>query len=268
MENIKQIVKILKRLKFPAKPTKKQLLLYKEAVYKTCVLQKQPEVLILGATPELRDLCIKHNCKVTAVSPGKIALEAMTYMMEHKDHPNNKAIESNWTNIPLPNNSCDLALTDMALTCNPIKKHDPILKEVQRILKPSGFFFIRSYDMLEHESKLDPDELLKQWRTREIVTEDFIYLSPRISLDENNNISQAKNLEIFKQFCQEKKLTKKEIAILIPYKSKGTMSCPYRKDLIKTFSKYFKNITVKCAKDPKIKTIEQDALFFMQVKKF
>jgi len=267
MEQIKQIAKVLESLSFPARPTKKQLLLYKEVVYKTRSLHKKPHVLILGATPELRDLCIAQKCKVTAISPGNTALAVMTYLMKYKDHPNNKAIEGNWTNMPLPDNSCELALTDIALTGNPCQKYEPILKEVHRILKPGGFFFLRTFDMLEHETKPDPDKLILQWRAGQITTGDFFYLSARLALDKDHNIEQIKNLKLFVQYCQEGKFTEQEIKQIRPYISDGTMSCPYRKDLIKTFSKFFDNISIKCARDRKNKTVEQNALFFMTVKK-
>ena len=263
MEQIKEIAKMLEQLEFPARPTKNQLLLYEQVICKTCKLHKNPEVLVLGATPELRDLCIKHRCKVMAVSPGRQALEAMTYLMKYKHHPYNTAIESNWLNMPLADTSYDLALTDIALTGNPRKNHEPILQEVHRLLKPSGFFFLRSYDMLEHETKPKPLELLAKWRSGELCPNDFIYLSPRISLEKNHDISQAKNLALLKEYIQNNILTEEEIRHLRPYASKGTLSCPYREDLIKAFSKFFENVTVQCAKDPKFKTVEQDALFFM-----
>jgi len=263
MEQIKKIIKMLEQIEFPARPTKNQLQLYENAISKTCTLHKTPKVVVLGATPELRDLSIKHGCKVTAVSPGQTALAAMTHLMQYKNHPYNNAIVSSWLNMPLPDNAYNLALSDMALTGNPRENHKPILQEVHRILKPGGFFFIRSFDMLEHEKKPDAFEPLRQWRTGEITANDFIYLSARTSLEENGNINQARNLMLFKEYAQTGILTAEEIRYLKPYASKGTMSCPYRKDLIKTFSKFFENITVQCAKDPKIKTVEQDALFFM-----
>jgi len=263
MEQIKEIAKMLEQIGFPARPTKNQLLLYKETIYKTCKAQKNPEVLVLGATPELRDISIKHGCKVTAISPGQTALAAMTYLMKYKNHPCNNTIESNWLNMPLANNTYNLVLTDIALTCNPCENHEPILQEVHRVLKPGGVFFLRSFDMLDHEKKPDAFDLIDQWRTGKICANDFIYISSRASLEKNNNINQARNLKLFKEYAQEGILTEKEIRYLKPYASKGTMSCPYRKDLIKTFSKFFENVSVQFAKDPKIKTVEQDALFFM-----
>ncbi|MFC1842265.1 class I SAM-dependent methyltransferase [Candidatus Dependentiae bacterium] len=267
MENIKKIAKMLDKLGFPAKPTKKQLLLYKEAIYKTCYTKKNPEILVLGANPEIRDLCIKYNCSVTAVSPGSMALRAMSYLMKYKDSPKNKSIESNWLNMPLPNNSYDLVLTDIALTANPCGKHEQILKEVNRVLKPGGFFFLRTFDMLDHEKKPEPPEFLEELRNGEITKGDFLYLSARIPLDKHNNIDQTKNLKLFESYCKEGKLTSQEIKIIKPYASDGVMSCPYRKDMIKRFEKFFDNISIKFATDPKIKTVQQNALFFMRVKK-
>jgi len=266
MEQIKEIIKMLKQIGFPARPTTNQLHLYEKVMCKTHALHKNPNVLVLGATPELRDLCIKHGCKVTAISPGQIALEAMTQLMKYKNHPHNHAIISSWLNMPLPNCTYDLALTDMALTSNPCENHEPILQEVHRLLKPGGFFFLRSFDMLEHETKPDDLALLKQWRTGEITANDFIYLSVRASLEKNNNINQARNMRLFKEYIQAGIFTHEEIRALKLYASKGTMSCPYRKDLIATFSKFFENVSVQCAKDPKIKSVEQDALFFMTKK--
>jgi len=264
MEKLKEIAKVLEQIGFPARPTKNQLLLYKEVICKTVALHKSPNVLVLGATPELRDLCIEHNCKTTAISPGKMALQTMTYMMKYKNHPDNISIENNWSNMLISDKIHDLVLTDMALTGNPCEKHEPIIKEVHRVLKPGGFFFLRSFDMLEHDTKPELEDLLTKWRKKEITAGDFLYLSVKVSLDENHNISQAKNFELFKKYYFEGKFTTEEVKHIKPYASEGTMSCPHRKDMIKLFSTFFEDVSIRFAKDPVIKSVEQDALYFMR----
>ena len=58
--------------------------------------KKKIKTLVLGATPELRDLAISMGSETIAVDISPRLLLALTNVMKHKDDPKNKFIVGDW----------------------------------------------------------------------------------------------------------------------------------------------------------------------------
>lgn len=48
-------------------PRQNDLKIYEKFLKQAIKNKKDPKALILGATPELRDLCLKHKCETMAI---------------------------------------------------------------------------------------------------------------------------------------------------------------------------------------------------------
>ena len=109
----------------------------KEVAKKT----KKPKALILGSTPELRDLVLKYNFESFACDINPDMLEAMDKLMKYKNHSKNKKIIANWLKINFPKRIFDLILGHQALeqilSQKDLKK---LLNKLKNLLKPTGFF--------------------------------------------------------------------------------------------------------------------------------
>jgi SAM-dependent methyltransferase len=128
----------------PAKPCKGQLKIYDKILKDMARKVERPRSLILGSTPEFRDLCIKNNFKTTACDINPHMIKAMNQLMRYKNNPKNIALNIDWLKMKFPKNSYDLVMGDLSLgqILNE-KKLEHLLKKIAFILKPEGIFLTR-----------------------------------------------------------------------------------------------------------------------------
>jgi hypothetical protein len=98
-------------------------------------------ILILGATPELRILALKHDCRVTAVDTNMIIINAMYEFMDYTQVDESKEIivKSNWLNMPLKRHSYDLILGDGSFNELTIDNYENLMVKLKQLLKPHGY---------------------------------------------------------------------------------------------------------------------------------
>jgi len=269
IDNLKTIVANFKKLEYPSRVTRGQLVLYEQVLSNLSFLNKEPTVVVLGADPEILDLCLENGCKVISIIRNPIIAQITNFMMKYQGHRNHKSVivKDNWLKLPLPKNSCDLVLTEFALSLHPYKDYEILLKEIQRVLKPDGLCFTRKFDLPTGYKKPEIKQVLALWRKGEITHNDFIVLCCKRMSDENYNADCGKLWDIFENMYANGKFTDEEFKLIKPYTTDMVVSCPYRKDLIKTFSKFFEDISIQFATDPKMKTVKEHPLYLMRVKK-
>ncbi|OGY46913.1 MAG: hypothetical protein A3J62_03055 [Candidatus Buchananbacteria bacterium RIFCSPHIGHO2_02_FULL_38_8] len=114
-----------------------------------------PRVLILGATPELRDLAIDLGAQTFAVDISEDMLTSMTEVMRYKDSPKNIYDKVDWLELDKffePENF-DAILADASLNNVPPAKNEQVLRNCFFLLKPGGFFITRNYVYLPNKAK-------------------------------------------------------------------------------------------------------------------
>lgn len=121
--------------------------------------KKKARVLILGATPELRDLCAALKADVTLVDVSFSMMEAMTSIMK-KSNPTETWVRANWLEAPLAENYFDYALGDLVILNLPIRMQEAFVKKIASWLRPRGFFITRHFIV---KKKLPPAEVVKKY---------------------------------------------------------------------------------------------------------
>lgn len=154
----------------PSRPCRGDLEIYTELLKQYS--KPNQSVLILGATPELRDLCFKYRLKVTIVDINKTMIQAMTTL--RKTSSPEKVIISRWQKIPLKN-KYNFILGDASLNMLDKKDLSPTLKRVAQLLNDQGYFIQRvvTFNPLK---KIKAQKAIKLWRTRKITINDFRHL--------------------------------------------------------------------------------------------
>ena len=66
--------------------------------------------LVLGATPELRDICIEHGFNTFAVDMNKHSFERWSPLMKHKGQ--DTEIIDDWLSMDFPENNFSLVVAD------------------------------------------------------------------------------------------------------------------------------------------------------------
>lgn len=131
----------------PGKPTKQERKIYRKFI-RECFRKgrlKRAKILLLGATPSLRDELAKFNAEVTLIDLSKNIIRAMNRLINHKKKE--IIVEGNWIRTPLPAGYFDIVIGDIVLANIDAKNRDRFLKEVKRVLKPRGYWIHRLFYM-------------------------------------------------------------------------------------------------------------------------
>jgi len=127
-------------------PREKELGVYEKLLKASIKGKKSPIALILGATPELRDLAIKNGCQTIAVDVSWKTLVSLTAVMENADDPNNRSCCYDWleTDQIFKEKLADVVLADASLNNLKAKDHALMFRILHQVLKDKGSFITRN----------------------------------------------------------------------------------------------------------------------------
>lgn len=128
----------------PSRPSSEDTKHYKRFVDKALSKKPKIKVLLLGATPEIRDMLSSYGQRVSVVIVD-INIEmimAMSSLMRNPN-PNEVIIRSNWINTPLMHNFFDLTFGDAVLHNVPGNLQDDFLQHQNHLLNKNGIFVSR-----------------------------------------------------------------------------------------------------------------------------
>ncbi len=146
-------------------PVKEELEVYEE-FFKTAIKNKRKtRTLVLGGTPELRDLALKYGSETIAVDISPKLLLSLTNIMEYKDSDNNKFMIGDWLEMDkfLPKNSFDVILGDASITNVPFEKWDQLFDILARLLKKKGYIITRQLTYNPSKKLKQYDEIIKDF---------------------------------------------------------------------------------------------------------
>lgn len=102
------------------------------------------QVLILGATPELRDLVSGYGKKYVLADISPAMILRMTSFLKRADPANEIWIKADWCELPLPKNYFDLVMGDMPWTVIAIQEQEKLRDKIASVLKTGGLFITRA----------------------------------------------------------------------------------------------------------------------------
>jgi len=143
-ETWRNFIKGWSKFDTPGRPTKKEVTIYKKFGF-VKLKKKGARALVLGSTPEIRDMLARQNnlqVYVIDVNIGNIL--AMSELMKNKGAKDKEIwMEANWLNNPLPENYFDLIYGDFVI-CNILfEKQNKFLANIKGWLKKDGLFITR-----------------------------------------------------------------------------------------------------------------------------
>lgn len=121
--------------------------------------------LVLGATPELRDIVLSYGHTLTTIDRNPKALEEKGQQMHYRNHPNETVIVGDWLEMKFPPNSFDVILGDGVLTALPKKQQSQLLNILHDILKPTGYLLMREGAVLHTRPRYHPSVHIHEYRT-------------------------------------------------------------------------------------------------------
>ncbi len=121
-----------KRYKPPSRPAKSEVKIY-DSVF---AAKKGCSVLILGSTPELRELAAKYEMKVTIVDWSEDICKALKLLMKHKN-AREAFSKQDWLQMKF-DEKFDMVVGDCATTVVPYAELENVLRNISNCLKPDG----------------------------------------------------------------------------------------------------------------------------------
>ncbi len=165
-----EFAKTWKKTYPPARPSQKNIADYEKFLREVVKSNKKGvKILLLGATPELRDLFAEcENIQVTLVDVNMDMILAMTELMKKKTE-NEIWIKSDWLTVPLSNNYYDLVFGDYVTGNLPRKKLASLFGKIRTVLKPGGYFITRFFSYLDPEKVFDFDSFILKMSKKKIT---------------------------------------------------------------------------------------------------
>ncbi len=128
----------------PITPSKSECQIIKRYILKS--KKKNLKILILGSTPEFRDLAHQLRAEVFCIDVSFRMLQGLVPLMKNKSEALRETwIISDWLKAPLKENYFDFILGDFVIGNLPIKLWSDFFVKMKSLLNLGGFFITRHY---------------------------------------------------------------------------------------------------------------------------
>ena len=127
----------------PFRPSSGELKCYENHLN---TVNDKKRILLLGSTPELRDLFARyyHVSKIYLCDFSWKMLEKMTQELKIADPEKEIWIKADWMDIPTPQNFFDVIIGDLVFMQFPPDQIGSFLKKISGLLSEKGIFIVRS----------------------------------------------------------------------------------------------------------------------------
>lgn len=241
----------------PFRPSTEDIAIYREFLAKT---GNAGPVLILGSTPELRDL-------TATAGAGRVHLADFSYRMplamlrftKHVDPLEEIWVRTNWLKLPFPPEFFGAILGDLALQQLTPEAEPRLLTKIAKLLKPEGVFIARCQVLDETALGDDVGAIVARFRDRPLTDWQRVYfiasrLLWRFADRANRRLNRTLAAQELTAWANETGMTQPLLAsihqaIIEDPAAFRTWSPPEERALVALFSRYFTVVEMKRASD-------------------
>lgn len=149
----------------PGRPSQDDIRNYNKLLIRELKNKKNPEILVLGSTPEIRDLLFKYsllqNANITCSDMTREMYEAMSELVNNKNKKE-KFVSGNWVDMKF-NRKFDVVTGDYVNSNISTEYKDRYYKNILSLLKNSGCFITRDA-IITKECRINSvDELFNKY---------------------------------------------------------------------------------------------------------
>jgi len=232
---------------YPSIPASEEILMF-EKLFKKLVRGKRDwKVLVLGATPFLRDIGLKYGCQVVAVDISIETILKMNEYMKYRDSNNEIVIKGNWLSLPIEDNYFDVVMADFSFNNVPAKAHHQLFRELARLLKQNGFFLTRQRVYIPEKKLMSFSEITRLFRDKKISWRDWKYDAVFYSNDlfkryngKTKVFLWEKYFQALKKAYQKGEINKKEFLSMWCERNKIVTTLYTKSEWEVMFKRYFK----------------------------
>ncbi len=168
------LAKNWQRFSSPGRPSPTEIKIYEKFLQPALKL-KNPRILVLGATPELRDLLAKYQKAAVVLLDNSLNMVlAMTKLLKRKTN-NETFVIANWLKAPLKNKSFAAIVGDFIISNVSKRDLSKLLNNIKGWLKPNGYFVSRINVYPTDYQPVTVDELIAKYALPPITREKINY---------------------------------------------------------------------------------------------
>lgn len=149
-------------------PADSEISVFKKHLERAMNGEKYPRILIIGSSPELRNLTAKMKLRTTVVAKDLDVIERTAKLMKRKNE-NEQWLEGDILSLPLKKNTFDVVFGDHIISNLPPFNSEKFFRRMREILKREGFAVIRSVIFSKTEKSFE-GKISKHFR---IVEKEF-----------------------------------------------------------------------------------------------
>lgn len=147
----------------PWHPSADNIALYKKLLDKAINGIENPKVLILGATPEIRDMLADYkNIEIVLADITMEMILAMNELVKRENFSNEIWVKSDWLKMPLKKDYFDIIFGDYVISQFPEELTNTFLEKIKSLLKPTGRFIHRTIFFNDHTA-MDFDTIIDKF---------------------------------------------------------------------------------------------------------
>jgi len=168
-------------------------------------LNRRLKMLILGSTPEFRDLGYEQNFDVTVVDSSKDYYQNISKAIRHKALIDNEKVNfMRWEDIN-HSNEFDVVIGDLALCLIPLSELEDFVKRISKALKQNGLFLGKSLFIAASYKAEDPQRLVEKYYEGPPIHPypALLYDLAVYCLNENNCFDYRKMYNVLKELNKE-----------------------------------------------------------------
>lgn len=156
----------------PTAPSKAEQSLYRKYA-KIASKNKIRNCLILGATPELRDIALENGFRTYSVDLSRKVINLFSKLMKHRNHKNETVKVQNWLKLRFKDSFFSLVMADASF-CNLSTRAEnrKLMGIVKKVLIPGGYFVSRNI-FCPDERRIPVKKLVSLYRKNKLPFPDF-----------------------------------------------------------------------------------------------
>jgi len=210
-------------LSFPHRPTRREIGIYRDFIGEDA--REEANVLILGATPELRDCAAELGIRPMLVDRSYSMLSGMLRFAKKAVPENETWVKADWLTVPLPERRFDVVLGDLSLRQLAPERQGELLRRIAQLLRPGGKLVLRHHNIDPAYREKPYKEIFEEMRDFPYEQKKYEAISVLLSrlLDRSTQRNQTRTEEI--------------VAAVNDYLRSGNPSFAYRLFLLEFLAK-------------------------------
>ena len=151
-----------RNLSFPHRPTHREVSIYRDFIGEGA--REEANVLILGATPELRDCAAELRIRPMLVDRSYDMLSGMLRFAEKAIPANESWVKADWLTVPLPERHFDVVVGDLSLRQLAPERQGALLRRIAQLLRPGGKLVLRHHNIDPAYREKPYEEIFEEMR--------------------------------------------------------------------------------------------------------